>query len=67
MSEPTDADVLARAKRNFVARNRDDRAWDAAFTNREAREGHIVLCLSDAERDEYLEQARHELRNEPAG
>lgn len=65
MREPAEEDVLARAKRNFIARNRDDRAWDAAFTDREAREGHPVLCLSEDERGEYLAQARHELMNEP--
>lgn len=63
MIEPDEADVLARAKRTFIAKNHDDRAWDAAFTEREAREGHSVLCLTEAERREYLEQARHELRN----
>ena len=66
MSEPNEADILARAKRNFVSRNRDDRAWDGAFTDREARQGHSVLCLSQDERDEYMAQARHELLNEPA-
>lgn len=66
MSEPTDADVLARAKRTFIAKNHDDRAWDPAFTDREARQGHPVMCLSEQERQEYLEQARHELRNRPA-
>lgn len=65
MSEPSEADILARAKRNFIARNHDDRAWDDAFAGREAREGHIVLCLSEDERGEYLSQARHELLNEP--
>ena len=66
MEEPSDADVLARAKRNFIARNQDDRAWDEAFTDREGRQGHVVLCLSDDERGEFIAQARHELRNEPA-
>ena len=66
MSEPTEADVQARAKRNFVAKNHDDRAWDVAFTQREARQGHSVLCLSEHERSEYLEQARYELRKQPA-
>lgn len=62
MSEPTEGDVLARAKRTFIAKNHDDRAWDAGFTDREARQGHNVACLSELERQEYLEQARHELR-----
>ena len=67
MSEPSEADVLARAKRNFIARNHDDRAWDVAFTEREGRHGNTVLCLSDDERGEYIAQARHELLNEPVG
>lgn len=62
MSEPTDVEVLARAKRTFIAKNHDDRAWDDEFTEREARQGHIVVCLTELERQEYLEQARHELR-----
>lgn len=62
MSEPTDAEVLARAKRTFIARNHNDRAWDDEFTEREARRDHTVVCLTELERQEYLEQARHELR-----
>jgi hypothetical protein len=62
MGEPTEDDVLARAKRTFIAKNHDDRAWDAGFTEREARQGHNVACLTELERQEYLEQARHELR-----
>lgn len=65
MGEPSEADVLARAKRNFIACNHDDRAWDAAFTTRENRQGHPVLCLSEDERGEFIAQARHELLNEP--
>lgn len=62
MGEPTEADILARAKRTFIEKNHDDRAWDAGFTEREARHGHNVACLTELERQEYLEQARHELR-----
>lgn len=62
MNEPTEAEVLARAKRTFIAKNHDDRAWDADFTKREARKGRIVNCLTELERQEYLDQARHELR-----
>jgi len=36
MSEPTEDEVLARAKRTFIEKNHDDRAWDEAFTDREA-------------------------------
>ena len=39
MGEPNEADVLARAKRTFIEKNRDDRAWDAGFSDREARQG----------------------------
>lgn len=67
MSEPSEADVLARAKRTFIAHNQDDRAWDESFTTRETRRGHSVLCLSDDERGEFIAQARHELLNEPVG
>ena len=31
MAGPTEADVLARAKRNFIAHNQDDLAWDESF------------------------------------
>ena len=67
MSGPTEEDVLARAKRNFIAHNQDDRAWDEGFTDREHRQGHPVLCLSEDERGEFIAQARHELLNEPVG
>jgi hypothetical protein len=67
MAAPIEADVLAKAKRNFIARNQDDRAWDEGFTDREVRQGHPVLCLSEDERGEFLAQARHELMNEPIG
>ena len=67
MSEPSDAEILARAKRNFIAHNQDDRAWDEGFTTREHRQGHPVLCLSEDERGEFIAQARHELLNEPVG
>ena len=62
MSEPTEAVVLARAKRTFIVKNHDDRAWDVGFTEREARQGHRVTCLTEIERQEYLEQARFEHR-----
>lgn len=67
MIEPSEAEVLARAKRTFIARNQDDRAWDESFAIRENRQGHPVLCLSDDERGEFLAQARHELLNDAAG
>lgn len=67
MAGPTEADVLARAKRNFIAHNQDDLAWDESFTQREVRQGHPVLCLCEDERGEFLAQARHELLNEPIG
>lgn len=67
MREPSEADILAKAKRNFIAHNQDDRAWDEAFTSRENRQAHTVLCLSEDERNEFLAQARHELLNEPIG
>jgi hypothetical protein len=54
--------MSARAKRTFIAKYRDDHAWDAGFTEREARQGHSVTCLTELERQEHLEQARPELR-----
>ena len=65
MGQFSEAEVLARAKRNFIARNQDDRAWDEGFEIRETRQGHPVLCLSDDERGEFIAQARHELLNDP--
>lgn len=66
MSKPTEAEVLARAKRTFIAKNHNDRAWDERFTDREARKGHSVACLTEIERQEYLEQARYEFSSRPA-
>ena len=62
MSEPTDVEVLTRAKRTFTAKNHNDRAWDEVFTDWEVRQGNNVVCLTEVERQEYIEQARHELR-----
>ncbi len=56
-----DADVLGRAILNFQFRNgRADRAWskDASHAERP------MLILSDVERGEFMEQARHELERE---
>ena len=65
MTESTEAEVLARAKSNFIDTTHDDRAWDKEAMQREADKGHSVMCLTEEERQEYLEQARHELRSRP--
>jgi hypothetical protein len=65
MTEPTEAEVLERAKLTFLAKSHDDRAWDKGATQCEADKGHSVMCLTEEERQEYLEQARHELRAQP--
>lgn len=58
MGPEPDAAVVARAKRNFRARNtRLDRAWD--LDDLKGRPGALVL--TDAERAEFLAQARHEM------
>lgn len=63
MSEPSDESVLAKAKRTFAEKNHHDRSWDKAAAKREEKAGRTALHLSDRERAEYLEQARHELRD----
>ena len=67
MVEPEEPLVLARAKHNFAARGHGDRAWDDGDVGQATLCGGPILVLSQAERDEYLDQARHELRSEPAG
>lgn len=67
MIEPDEMLVLARAKRNFAVTAHADRCWEPGSTASEESYGRTLMVLSDAEREEYLEQARHELRNEPAG
>ena len=66
MTDPDEMLVLARAKRNFAVKAHADRCWEPDSTNCEESYGRSLMALSDAEREEYLEQARHELRNEPA-
>lgn len=66
MIEPEKSLVVARAKRNFAAKGRGDRAWEADNPVQGPLCGGTVMVLSQAERDEYLAQARHELCNEPA-
>jgi hypothetical protein len=62
-SEPTpdDADVVARAKQNFLARNCGHRAWDCEAASLAPDHRGGVLPLSAQERSEFVEQARHEL------
>lgn len=62
MSQPDETLVLARAKLNFAQKCHGDRCWEAEGDS--AYDSH-VLVLSEEERAEYLEQARHELRTEP--
>ncbi|WP_375465746.1 hypothetical protein [uncultured Methylobacterium sp.] len=65
MIEPDETLVVARAKRNFAAKGHGDRAWDADNAVQAPLCGGSILVLSQEERDEYLDQARHELRSEP--
>lgn len=65
MSEPIESLVLARAKLNFARKGHGERCWDAEFTDSEALCGAALLPLSEAERQEFLDQARHELQREP--
>ncbi len=68
MSEPDDYLVLARAKLNFARKCPGGRLWDNGCAQDEAvtRLSSKDLYLTDEERAEFLEQARYELRNEPA-
>ncbi|MCJ2082862.1 hypothetical protein [Methylobacterium sp. J-090] len=69
MSEPEESLVLARAKLNFARKGHGERCWDAEpFDDPDGIRGNgcPILALSQAERDEFLEQARHELRRAPA-
>ncbi|WP_375460002.1 hypothetical protein [uncultured Enterovirga sp.] len=63
MSEPSDDHVLARAKQTLAQKGRNDRSWDKRAAKHQEEEGHTTLRLSDRERSEYLDQARHELRS----
>lgn len=68
MSEPDEFRVLARAKLNFAQKCQCGRVWDEGCAQHDAETGllSIDLCLTEEERSEFLEQARYELRNEPA-
>ena len=68
MSEPDEYLVLARAKLNFARKRPGGRVWDDGCARDEfgTRLSSRDLYLTEQERDEFLEQARHELRNEPA-
>ena len=65
MAEPDETLVLARAKMNFAQKGHGDRCWDADIDVDHAYGTH-VMALSEEERSEYLDQARHELRTEPS-
>ena len=65
MIEPDETLVLARAKRNFAVKGHGDRAWESGNAVQAPVCGGPILVLSQEERDEYIAQARHELRTEP--
>lgn len=67
MREPDESLVLARAKLNFARKGHGERCWDSAFAADVETYGRTNLVLTQAERGEFLEQARHELRREPGG
>jgi hypothetical protein len=53
----TEREVLGRARQNFQARNRkEDRAWDG-----DGAQAAGVWVLSDGERSEFINHARHQL------
>jgi hypothetical protein len=56
--------VLARAKLNFARKGHGERCWDADTADAHLTTDCTLLPLSEAEREEFLEQARHELRRE---
>ena len=56
--------VLARAKLNFARKGHAERCWDADGADAHPTSECALLPLSDSEREEFLEQARHELRHE---
>ncbi|NEU11748.1 hypothetical protein G3T14_06335 [Methylobacterium sp. BTF04] len=64
MREPDENLVLARAKLNFACKSHGERCWDGIFSDNVKTYGRPVLVLSENERAEFLEQARHELRHE---
>jgi hypothetical protein len=63
-SFPTAAEILARAKQNFAARNRG-RVWEAVLPRSLQALGPQGIPLTPRERSEFLEQALHELLSEP--
>jgi hypothetical protein len=65
MSEPDTHLVLARAKLNFARKDHGERCWDDESAIADAIHGRPVLPLTKTEREEFLAQARHELRREP--
>ncbi|MGU3359826.1 hypothetical protein ACLBWX_05775 [Methylobacterium sp. M6A4_1b] len=56
--------VLARAKLNFARKSHGERCWDADGADAHLTSDCTLLPLSETERAEFLEQARHELRQE---
>lgn len=65
MLEPNESLVLARAKLNFTRTGHGDRCWDSDVAACQEIYGRTLYVLTQGERDEFLEQARHELRHEP--
>ena len=63
---PSGAEVLARAKWNFAAKNRGGRVWEAGAVSAFAGQSSAGLPLTETERSEFLEQALHELLTERA-
>ncbi len=65
MSEPDEAEVLARAKTTFAKNEHFGRTWDETTVAFTASLYNRAFHLSHEEREEFLEQARHELRRMP--
>ncbi|KQP31104.1 hypothetical protein ASF49_11020 [Methylobacterium sp. Leaf104] len=64
MTEADASLVLARAKLNFARKGHGERCWDADGADTRLTSDCTLLPLSETEREEFLEQARHELRQE---
>ena len=56
--------ILAKAKLNFARKGHGERCWDTDSAEAHAISECPLLPLSDAERQEFLEQARYELQRE---
>jgi hypothetical protein len=64
MTEIDEVLVLARAKLNLARKGHGERCWDIDGAEAHPTSECPLLPLSEAEREEFLEQARYELHRE---